>query len=299
MTHRVLLVDDDSSNLQLLTRLLEPLNIELSLADSAHPAFTLLESARDEYELILLERSLPGCDGLGFLRCLKQDERFAHIPVIMQTASAAPDQVNQGLEAGAAYYIAKPIQPDLLVAVVRSALCESTDRRSIEPRTRTSSSLLKTLQEAEFQFRTLAEARDLANELSGLCPEPERAALGLVELMVNAIEHGNLEISYAEKSELCRANGWQSEVERRLALPEYCQRSAHVHVFRSERSLEFSVRDEGPGFRWREFLELDPSRAFAPNGRGIALARELAFSGLEYKDPGNLVVAIVALESDP
>jgi len=57
------------------------------------------------------------------------------------------------------------------------------------------------------------------------------------------------------------------------------------------------VRDEGPGFRWREFLELDPSRAFAPNGRGIALARELAFSGLEYKDPGNLVVAIVALES--
>jgi DNA-binding response OmpR family regulator len=212
----------------------------------------------------------------------------------MQTASPAPEQVTEGLEAGAAYYLAKPIQPDLLVALVRSALSEWTDRRSLQPREHVPSRLLSTLQEAEFEFRTLSEARDLAIELSRLCPEPERVALGLTELMVNAIEHGNLEISYNEKSSLCRANVWQFEVERRLGLPEYRTRIAHVHVSRCGEVLQFIVRDEGPGFSWRQFLRPDPERAFAPNGRGIALARELAFSKLDYLDPGNVVVAKVA-----
>jgi len=296
MTRRILIVDDDFTNLQLLTRLLEPLDIDLSFAGDIQPAFALLETHNHDYDLILLERSLPGCDGIELLSLLKQDPRFAHIPVIMQTASAAPEQIEQGLAAGAAYYVAKPIQADLLVALVRSALSESTDRRSIQPRERPPSRWQRTLSEAEFRFRTLAEARDLALELSGLCPEPERVALGLTELMVNAIEHGNLEISYAEKSELCRVNGWQSEVERRLELPQYRQRAASVHVSRGPVTLQFRVSDEGPGFRWREFLKLDPTRAFAPNGRGIALARELAFSHLEYQDPGNIVVAQVPLE---
>jgi len=293
MSHPVLIVDDDFKNLTLLTRLLDQPSIDLSLACSIGPAQTLLESRTPGFDLILLERSLPGGDGLKFLRTLKQDSRFAHIPVIMQTAFASPEQIAEGLEAGAAYYVAKPIQPDLLMALVRSALSESTGRRSIELREHQSSCLLQNLQEAEFNFRTLPEARALAEELSALCPEPERVALGLMELMVNAIEHGNLEISYLEKSELCRANAWQSEVERRLLLPVYRRRLAHIRVSRGDDSLRFMVRDEGPGFSWRDFLKPDAARAFAPNGRGIALARELAFSELDYQDPGNIVVAHV------
>jgi len=294
MSHPILIVDDDFKNLTLLTRLLDQPSMDLSLASSIGPALTLLEGRSPGYDLILLERSLPESDGLKFLRALKKDARFAHIPVIMQTASASPEQISEGLEAGAAYYVAKPIQPNLLMALVRSALSESTGRRSIEPRGHQACSLLQSLQEADFKFRTLQEARELATELSGLCPEPERVALGLIELMVNAIEHGNLEISYDEKSALCRANAWHSEVERRLGLPAYAERIAHVHVSRDSDFLQFVVRDEGPGFRWRDFLQPDPTGAFAPNGRGIALARELAFSGLDFVDPGNVVVARVS-----
>lgn len=296
MSYRILIVDDDFANLRLLTRLLEPMNANLSLASNAGPAFALLQTEGHEYDLILLERCLPGSDGLALLTALKRDSRFAHIPVIMQTASAAPEQVAEGLLAGAAYYVAKPIQGDLLAALVRSALAESADRRSLNPGRRRESLLLETMQEAEFQFRTLEEARALASELSGLCPEPERVALGLSELMVNAVEHGNLEISYAEKSELCRSNGWQSEVERRLGLPQYRARTVRLRVTRCADSIQFLVRDDGPGFSFRDFLQLDPARAFAPNGRGIALARELAFSCVEYQAPGNSVVASVELD---
>jgi DNA-binding response OmpR family regulator len=298
MTYRVLVVDDDSSSWTLLTRLLERPSFELSLACNLRSALTLLQDETKGCDLILLEPSLAADDGLQFLRALKHESRLAHIPVILQTASASPERVARGLDAGASYYLAKPIQPDLLMALIRSALSEATDRRSIQPRGRAPSRLVQCLKEAEFRFRTLPEARELATELSGLCPEPERVALGLTELMVNAIEHGNLEISYAEKSQLCRANAWQSEVERRLEQADYRNRMAHVHVSRGIGSLQFLVRDEGPGFPWRDFLELDPTRAFAPNGRGIALARELAFSKLDYVDPGNVVVARVSTRQD-
>lgn len=114
--------------------------------------------------------------------------------------------------------------------------------------------------------------------------------------MVNAIEHGNLEISFEEKSKLCRLDGWQAEVERRLQLPAYRTRVATLQVTRSREKIVFVVRDQGPGFRWQTFLDFEPARAFAPNGRGIALARGVAFSELNYHEPGNVVTAEIKLE---
>jgi hypothetical protein len=56
------------------------------------------------------------------------------------------------------------------------------------------------------------------------------------------------------------------------------------------------VKDEGPGFDWRAFLELDPQRAFEPNGRGIALARQLCFRDMEFLGSGNEVRVVLALK---
>ena len=56
---------------------------------------------------------------------------------------------------------------------------------------------------------------------------------------------------------------------------------------------DLEVEDQGPGFDWRGFLDFDPERAFAPNGRGIALSRQLSFATLTYIPPGNAVVVTV------
>jgi len=53
------------------------------------------------------------------------------------------------------------------------------------------------------------------------------------------------------------------------------------------------VADQGQGFNWRSFLEMDPLRAFDPNGRGIALARMLSFSNICYEGCGNTAVATI------
>ena len=66
-----------------------------------------------------------------------------------------------------------------------------------------------------------------------------------------------------------------------------------LRVLRDEERWVFEIADDGPGFDWRRFLDFDPERAFAPNGRGIALSRQLSFSSLTYIPPGNVVIVTV------
>ena len=129
--------------------------------------------------------------------------------------------------------------------------------------------------------------------VSKLGANPSKAAIGISELLINAVEHGNLEIGFERKSELLREGTWDREIERRLAAPDYASRRVNLSVRRQRDFVVFHVSDDGPGFDWRDFLEVAPSRAFAPNGRGIALARQTSFDGLEYRAPGNRVVAWV------
>jgi anti-sigma regulatory factor (Ser/Thr protein kinase) len=148
-----------------------------------------------------------------------------------------------------------------------------------------------------FEFSSLQEARHLATRLGMRCPEPELAAMGLGELFVNAIEHGNLGISYAEKTALRLCGDWEAEVERRLALPENAGRKVHVEVKQTPDTLVFIITDCGPGFDWQSYLAIAPERAYDPNGRGIAMARQLSFASLEYHGCGNVAVATVSTNS--
>lgn len=287
----VLVIDDDAVNIELIRQILEPLSLEIRSANVSRVAHDMIREAPPD--LILLDRRLGDENGLDLLRRLNVDRRFAKIPVIMQTACASAQELREGFDAGATYYVTKPLDHDLLRSVVRGALRSAGRMRSDAPKAIAG---FEQLRQATFEFRTLEEALDLAFQLGQFCPQPEAAVMGLSELMVNAVEHGNLEISYAEKSALCRANTWRDEVARRLELPVYKKRVAQIRVERRSDAIRFEIRDEGPGFDWRCFTTFDPERAFDPNGRGIALAKQLAFGELRYSEPGNSVVAEVALK---
>lgn len=120
-------------------------------------------------------------------------------------------------------------------------------------------------------------------------------AVGLTELLVNAVEHGNLGLSYEDKKRLRLKNTWEAEVARRQSLPEYGARTVRVWVARHPNRIEFMIADEGAGFDWKRYLEFDPERMTDPNGRGIAMARMLSFSGIEFIGAGNSVVATILL----
>ena len=146
---------------------------------------------------------------------------------------------------------------------------------------------------SSYILRTLEESRLLAKQLAQHCPNPDTAFVGLFELLINAIEHGNLEITYAQKSQLQAQDAWEGEIERRLALPEYANREVHLQTWQTDKSRFFLIRDQGKGFDWRPFLAINPERLLHSHGRGIAMAHRLAFDSLEYRGCGNEVLATI------
>lgn len=285
---RILVVDDEPLNLEIIAEYLEDDGYVMQLFESAQQAWEHLRQEEGRsYDLILLDRMMPGMDGMQLLRNIKADPRFRQTPVVMQTAASSPDQIREGIAAGAYYYLSKPYSGRELRAIVQAAVGEQpAPLPTVED----------TGKEDRFEFSSLNEARELAARLALRCPQPQLAAMGLSELFINAIEHGNLGISYGEKKALRLANGWESEVERRLAQPQNAGRKARVEVKQDADTLTFTISDCGPGFDWQNYLAITPERAYDPNGRGIAVARQLCFDRLEYRGCGNVVVASIPLQ---
>lgn len=292
---RVLVVDDEQLNLFIIQEFLENEALELELLSDPLVAWERLTAPDSNFSLVILDRMMPGLDGLELLRRMKREARFVDIPVIMQTAASSPDQVSEGLEAGAYYYLTKPYEPEALISIVRAALEDRRARYHLRHRAARLEEAQQLIRSAEYQFVTLDDISSLVSVLAAMCPQPDIVAPGLSDLMVNAVEHGNLGLSYQEKSQLKWEGDWEGEISRRLALPEFHNRVASVRVERRPDSIIFTIADQGEGFDWKRFLNFDPDRAFDPNGRGIAMARMMSFASLEYQGRGNVVVAAVAL----
>lgn len=290
----VLLVDDEELNLEILVEYFdgeEP--FVLQTADSGEAAWQLLQNPENDFKLILLDRMMPGLDGIGLLRRIKGDPRLSSIPVIMQTAANSPEQIREGLEAGAYYYLTKPYRRDSLLAIVHAALSDAEARSSLSRQLHQHINSLQFLEQAEFAIRTVEEAGQLASFIAHACPNPDAAVMGISELLINGVEHGNLGLAYAEKSRLKQEDRWHEEITRRAALPENAGKEVRLRYDRQADAITLRICDQGSGFPWQNYLEIDPERAFDPNGRGIALARMLSFSSITYEGCGNIAVATI------
>jgi CheY-like chemotaxis protein len=286
---RLLVVDDEEINLEIISEYLEGESFELTMVEDGEAALALLNGGQS-FDVVILDRMMPGLDGLEVLRRMQLDARLRAVPVIMQTAAAGHDQVAEGLRLGAYYYLTKPYHRDSLVAVVNAALNVVQRRRDLAREIEKYFGLLALLEEGHFRVQTLKQAHALAAGLSTLAADPPSVALGLLELLINGIEHGNLGINFHDKAALLAADSWEKEIEVRLALPENADKYVQTHVQREGKQMRISIRDCGAGFDWRRFLVLDESRALHPNGRGIAVARHVSFRTLEFVEPGNQVI---------
>lgn len=296
-TGRVLVVDDEELNLFMIQEFLAEQALDIEVCADPQLAWERMLLPGNEYDLFVLDRMMPNLDGLELLRRIKRESRLAEVPVIIQTAASSPDQLREGLEAGAYYYLTKPYEPEALTSIVRAALEDHRNRQQLRSRVSQIEESRRLLRRVEYRFSTLHDVASLVPELASLCPVPDAVAPGLSDLMVNAVEHGNLGVTYKEKAQLKWDGNWEDEIRRRLALPEYAGRHATVCAERLDDgiSMRFTIIDQGAGFDWQKFLDFDPDRVFDPNGRGIAMARMMSFDTLEYQGCGNTVVATIGL----
>lgn len=136
---------------------------------------------------------------------------------------------------------------------------------------------------------------DLSESLAAGSPDLLRHRLGIHELLVNAIEHGNLGIGFEAKSSLLRQGRWEEEIARRSALPELKNREVRVALSRRPNKWLVHISDEGDGFDWQKKYALTPSKK-APNGRGLSIVKACAFSDISYNRKGNAVSCVVVAD---
>jgi len=122
---KILLVEDNEMNLDMLSRRLERRNFEILIAMDGAQGVELAKSQHPD--LILMDMSLPIMDGWEATRCIKADAKVAHIPIIALTAHAIAGDRERCLAAGCDEYESKPIKfPRLLAKIEQILGLEST-----------------------------------------------------------------------------------------------------------------------------------------------------------------------------
>ncbi|MFG6466904.1 response regulator [Pelomonas baiyunensis] len=120
---KVLLVDDDARNIFALTSVLEQRGLTVEPARNGAEALERL-AAQDDIDLVLMDVMMPVMDGLEATRRIREQARWRKLPVIAVTAKAMRDDQEQCRRAGANDYLAKPIDVDRLVSLLRVWLPE-------------------------------------------------------------------------------------------------------------------------------------------------------------------------------
>ena len=292
---KVLIVDDDPLNLALLAEFINDAGYDSMCVENGTKA---LQAAKDgEFDTILLDRVMPDMDGIEVLKKIKSNKDLESLPVIIQTAKVEKLDIQEGLDAGANYYVTKPLNKDALLSIVKTAIDDYRRLLSLQDYLNQTTSTLSLLEKGRFVFQTIEQALPLATLLANASQEPDKLALGLTELFINAIEHGNLGITYDEKSELISKGRWCDEIKSRVSMPQYAEKKVTVEFNKLDDQLHFLICDEGKGFDWQQYMEISSDRAFHTHGRGIATANSFSFDKLEYRGKGNEVLAIVSIKS--
>ncbi|MCZ4282287.1 ATP-binding protein [Kiloniella laminariae] len=291
-SQRILLLDHDEKthcdvsqilgekNLQVVTAECPDEVIFDSLAETSPVSLILVSDDFDRETL--MASSLSG----GGNEKLKQK-----IPIIVMSRQGKRKPAFERLLGSCFHIIYKPLVPQNLCSAVMAGLEQYSNVRDLLLQLERRSSAIGLITSGTFEFRSPEQARNLTTMLAIASPSAERVVIGLSELLQNAIEHGNLEIGYALKTELLRKGNLPEEIEKRLATAPYKDRLVTLSFERREKEVIFIVTDEGAGFDWRKYLSLDDERLAESHGRGIAFASMMAFSELDYNEKGNQVTA--------
>jgi DNA-binding response OmpR family regulator len=116
--YRILLVDDDPTNLQILHQVLGGRGYKLIIAKSGEDALKMAE--RMKPHLVLLDIMMPGIDGYETCKRLKENPETSNAAIIFLSAMDNPEDKKKGLEMGAIDFIQKPFQSDHVIATVQN-----------------------------------------------------------------------------------------------------------------------------------------------------------------------------------
>lgn len=244
-------------------------------------------------DIVLTDIRMPGPNGLTLTHRIRQ--RWPECPVVVMTGHSDEELAIAALKSGASDYLKKPIAlGDLKSALDGVAQVLDGERKeSLRWLPVERMEYCLTVENTLDQVLPLTAylARDAAPLLVSL--DRFHLRIALQEIVANAIEHGNLEISTEEKAAALAGGDYEKVVEARCRDVRYRDRRVKVSVTydRAGCTVRYRIADEGRGFDWRRELACAGGARAQPagQGRGIQLARALV-PDLAYNDKGNEVL---------
>jgi DNA-binding NtrC family response regulator len=159
---RVLIVDDQAQNLDVLVNHLAESGLELAVTTSGEEALDL--AARRPPELVLLDVMMPGLDGYALCRRLKAQAATREVPVILISALADTRSKVEGFAAGAIDFLTKPLQRDEVLARINAHLTIAEQRRALVDKNRQLANLNSELQAQVDRRQQAEDALRLSNQ---------------------------------------------------------------------------------------------------------------------------------------
>ena len=277
---------------------------DITLAKNGREALEHLHGGADT-AVVVTDLRMPVLAGLDLIKEAK--EHFPDLGFIVVSGHGDTDDVIAALRLGARNFIRKPYSFAELEEAVRlegrrhRLIQDERARQAIEQATE---QYLVGVTELAYELPNSVEWVNTLTfrlvglmEVLGICDEHNRSnvALGLIEIMTNAVEHGNLGISGSLKSQLMTEGEqtFRQEVERRATLQPYSARKVRVSASISGREARLVIEDQGEGFDFTDLPDpTDPNNLFLPNGRGILLARSF-IDEVHYGGRGNTCTLVM------
>ena len=284
---RILLVDDDRSHAEEFGVLLRNAGCDVILAGNGREAMDLLR--RDLPDIVLTDLEMPVIDGPELVRAIRRD--YPALPVILMTATGSEEVAAKALRQGAASYVRKRSLAQEVVRTLGSVLAVVRALPQQEPvlGCLTENQLVFVLDNDPAQVPPLLGYLEQVASLLHPCDRTERIRVGIAlhEALLNAIQHGNLELS----SDLRQENEgvFRDLGEERRRQSPYQDRRVHVRASLSRSEAVYVVEDEGPGFDPTTIPDpTDPANLERIGGRGMMLIRTF-MDEVEHNERGNRI----------
>lgn len=266
-----------------------------SVISASTPALGLSTFEMTQPDIVFVDVFLPEQDGIVLVRQIH--ERRPTCPVVLLTGADHVEATMEGLRAGALDYVPQPIDGDVLAHVLQRAI----------HRLPTTVDDAAGIERLEYHLVMIPDPSTVESTVAWLI---QGTALGLAEarqlhlrsalqeLIMNAVEHGCLELRYRDKIEAIAKDQYDELIQARAQDARFRDRRVTIRAIydKKQQILTYQIADEGQGFNWkpRANAGLEACPTGDASGRGVFLVRSF-FPDLSYNDRGNEVRLTVPL----
>ncbi len=294
---RVLLVDDDSQASMMLEKFLGRRKHVVTYAENGEVAWNLLVEDKDAFDLVLTDIRMPVMDGLTLTSKIRRNRW--DIPVVLMTAFAEWDSTIQALQLDAFDFIIKPVDLDVLTRSLARIEKLEIDRQELAAMLpfHSGSCTFSIPSKLKYVDAIVAQFQQQFGRLFGLHQiDVRQMGLCVLEALVNATVHGNLEVDSSIKEE-----SW-AEFDAMIAdheqQPRYAERLVTMNCSFDHNQFEWVIIDEGPGFDPSILPDMEDPLSFDCSGRGILLIRSF-MDHVGWNQRGNVIRMVKYLGSTP